>query len=93
MFVLSKRQRRAATCRPCRRAQRFRRPEHACYGAVLGESQLDRTTWVACGCECQRTLTTMGFFDLEGAPPVEHAPTPVVEAHERGLDPGSPASR
>ena len=61
---------------------------------MLGEQNADATTWVACGCDCQRTLVSMGFFDLEGAPPAEQLPEAAgaeVQHEQLGTEPGSPA--
>ena len=85
-----------SVCRPCRRAQRRHRTEHPCYRAVLGEHRADATTWVACGCDCQRTLVSLGFFDLDGCACRPRRCRPARgrrDQHEPGHRPGSPASR
>jgi hypothetical protein len=69
----------ASICRPCRRAQRRQRDEHRCYGAVLGEDRADATTWVACACDCQRTLVAMGFYEGR-QPSAEVVPAPDTSA-------------
>ena len=79
----------AAVCRPCRRALRWHRRDHHCYRAVMGEDRDDRTTWVSCSCECQRTLWSLGFFQGDSAPPAEVVP----ERHKQDAankDPDAP---
>jgi hypothetical protein len=83
----------ASICRPCRRAHRWHRSEHRCYGAVQGEDRADATTWVACGCDCQRTLASLGFYDDGAPPPTEVVPAPVGQvspASWRGPDSPAP---
>jgi hypothetical protein len=83
-------------CRPCRRAgrrQRSRqRSHHRCYGAVQGEDRADATTWVACGCDCQRTLESLGFVEGDTLPPTDVARVPQGE-DARATEPDAPASR
>lgn len=79
-------------CRACRRALRWNRREHRCYGAVH-QHRGDSVTWVVCGCDCQRTLASLGFFDLDGQPSVEVVPTAPPQHPERTVEPGSPAAR
>jgi hypothetical protein len=60
---------------------------------VLGEARIDATTWIACACDCQRTLESMGFFDVTGRPPTEAVPTPAERGAPSDREPGSAAAR